>query len=73
MQFIDFKAEHFSKNEETGEYFLEIPKVEVGFKDIEVQEKQEDGPFSKADYQSDEDIEKITIRMKKPRDIRVNF
>ena len=73
MQFIDFKKEHFSKNEETEDYFIEIPKEEIGFGDIEVQEKKDDGHYSKAEYNVEEDINKVTVKMKKPNDIRVNF
>jgi len=73
MQFIDFKKEHFSKSEETEDYFIEIPKEEIGFGDIEVQQKKDDGLYSKAEYNVEEDINKVTIKMKQPIDIRVNF
>ncbi|MCD9856694.1 hypothetical protein LUD75_18365 [Epilithonimonas sp. JDS] len=73
MQFIDFKKEHFSKSEETEDYFIEIPKEEIGFGDIEVQQKKDDGLYSKAEFNVEEDINKVTIKMKQPIDIRVNF
>lgn len=73
MQFIDFKKEHFSKSEETEDYFIEILKEEIGFGDIEVQEKKDDGLYSKAEFNVEEDINKVTIKMKQPIDIRVNF
>lgn len=73
MQFIDFKKEHFAKNEETNDYFIEISKDEVGYGDIEVLEKQNDDHYLKADYELEDDIRKVTIKMKKPGDIRVNF
>ncbi|WDF46054.1 hypothetical protein PQ459_14230 [Chryseobacterium sp. KACC 21268] len=73
MQFIDFKKEHFSKSEVNGDYYIEIPKEELGFGDIEVHEKKDGGHYSKADYSLDEDINKVTVKMKQPNDIRVNF
>lgn len=73
MQFIDFKAEHFSKNEDTGDYTIEIPIEEVGFGDIEVHTKEDDGHYSKGEYNLEVDINKITIKMKEAADIRVNF
>lgn len=72
MQFIDFNKEHFSKKEGTEEYFIEILKDDIGFGDIEVQEKQDES-FSKAEYQLVNDADRVTIIMKGPSDIRVNF
>jgi len=73
MQFIDFKAEHFSKNEERNEYFIEISKDEIGFGTIEVHKRQDYDSLSEAQYELEEDISKVTIKMKEPADIRVNF
>ena len=73
MQFIDFKKEHFSKNEETEEYFIEILKDEIGYGEIEVQLKHDDGHYLKAEYKLKNDSNKVTITMKNPCDIRVNF
>lgn len=73
MQFIDFKKEHFSYNEEAGRYFIQISKDEVGYGDIEVFEKQDDETYSIANYELVDDLNKITIKMKDPGNIRVKF
>jgi len=73
MQFIDFTAEHFTKNEETNDYFIDISKEEIGYGTIEVHNKKDYGSMSQADYELEEDIEKVRIKMKEPTDIRVNF
>jgi len=73
MQFIEFKEEHFSKDENTGQYFINIPKDEVNFKEIEVHQKDENDHFVKADYKTEDDINTVTVIMKNPADIRVNF
>lgn len=73
MQFIDFKKEHFTQDEETNDYFIEISKDEVGFGNIKVQAKQDDANYAEVDYELVDDLEKVTIRMEKPADIRVNF
>lgn len=73
MQFIDFKKEHFTRNEETGGYFIEIPKDEVDFGDITVKEKKEDGTYAGADCELIDETTRITIKMETPVDIRVSF
>ncbi|WP_027387800.1 hypothetical protein [Chryseobacterium gregarium] len=73
MQFIDFKKEHFTHDEETNAYFIEIPKDEVDFGDIKVQEKKEDGTFAAANPELIDESTRITIRMETPADIRVSF
>lgn len=73
MQFIDFKKEHFTKDENAGCFIIDISKDEVGFGKIKVQEKKDDEIFEEAQYELIDDVEKVTIKMKEPRDIRVNF
>ncbi len=73
MQFIDFKKEHFSQNDITKNYFIQISKDEVGYGDIEVLEKQDDETYKKAEYDLTDEVNKITIKMKNACDIRVNF
>jgi hypothetical protein len=73
MQFIDFKKEHFTKDEETGNYLLEISKDEVGYGDIKVKQKQDDDTFAEADYELIDDGDQVKIIMKTAHDIRVNF
>jgi len=73
MQFIDFKKEHFSQNEEDGRYFIQISKDEVGYEGVEVLEKQEDQTFIKADCEILDEVHRVTIKMKDPQDIRVKF
>jgi hypothetical protein len=73
MQFIDFKEEHFTQNEETGDYSIIISKDEIGYSEIEILEKQDDNHYSKAEYELEDSVENVTIKMKKPGEIRVNF
>lgn len=73
MQFIDFKEEHFTQNEETGDYSIIISKDEIGYGEIEILEKQDDNHYSKAEYEFEDSVENVTIKMKKPGEIRVNF
>ncbi|MCJ8152649.1 hypothetical protein MKJ01_02590 [Chryseobacterium sp. SSA4.19] len=73
MQFIDFKKEHFTHDEETGSYFIEIPKDEIDFGDIKVQEKKQDGAYSSTSCELVDESTMITIKMETPADIRVSF
>ncbi|QQQ29153.1 hypothetical protein [Chryseobacterium indoltheticum] len=73
MQFIDFKKEHFSHNEAAGSYFIQISKDEIGYRDIEVLEQLDDETYSKTEYELVDEVSKITIKMKDPTNIRVNF
>jgi hypothetical protein len=73
MQFIDFKKEHFSQDEKEENYFIEISKDEIGYGDIEVLEKRDDQIYAKTDYEIIDDVTKVTIKMKNPVDIRLNF
>ncbi len=73
MQFIDFKKEHFKEDEETNDFVIEIAKDEIGFGEIRVQERKDDEIYEDADYEITDNPVKVTIRMKKPVDIRVNF
>ncbi|SMP14845.1 hypothetical protein [Chryseobacterium profundimaris] len=73
MQFIEFKKEHFKKDEETHDFVIEISKAEIGFGDIKVQEKKDDNLYEDADYEIKDEPVKVIVRMKKPADIRVNF
>lgn len=73
MQFIEFKKEHFKKDEETHDFVIEISKAEIGFGEIKVQERKDDEIYEDADYEIKNDPLKITIKMKNPTDIRVNF
>lgn len=73
MQFIDFKKEHFSRDEKEEDYFIEISKDEIGYGDISVSERQDDETYTRADYKIIDDVTKVTIKMISPADIRVNF
>jgi len=73
MQFIDFKKEHFKEDEKTNDFVIEISKDEIGFGEIRVQERKDDEIYEDADYEITDNAVKVTIRMKKPADIRVNF
>jgi hypothetical protein len=73
MQFIEFKKEHFVHDEKNGNYFLEIPKEEVGFGEIKVQKKQDDETLAEIDCEIIDDLNQIKIILDDPQDIRVNF
>lgn len=78
MQFIDFKKEHFTKDEDADFYFIDLFKEEIGFGEIgfgeiKVEEKKSDGNSGDMKYQLDDEIDKITIKIQKPCDIRVYF
>lgn len=73
MQFIEFKKEHFIHDEKNGNYFLEIPKDEIGFGDVKLQKKQDDGTLAEIDAEIADDLKQIKIIVKNPLDIRVNF
>lgn len=73
MQFIDFKEEHFTKDEKSGDYSIEISKDEIGYGDIEILAKQDDNHYVKAEHELQDFTGKVIIKMKTPGDIRVNF
>ncbi|MCU7616918.1 hypothetical protein NZ698_06895 [Chryseobacterium sp. PBS4-4] len=73
MQFIEFKKEHFIQDEKNGKYFLEIPKDEIGFGDVKLQKKNDDGTLAEIDAEIINDLRQIKIIMENPQDIRVNF
>ena len=73
MQFIDFKKEHFTKDEYADFYFIDLFKEEIGFGEIKVEEKKSDGNSGDMKYELDDEIDKITIKIQKPCDIRVYF
>jgi hypothetical protein len=73
MQFIDFKKDHFTQDEENNDFVIDISKDEIGFGEIKVQEKTDDDTYQEADYELEDNLDTISIRMKNPADIRVNF
>jgi len=73
MQFIDFKKEHFTKNDDTGDYFIEISKDEVGYGELKVQEKKNDDTYADFDFETIDSLDKVTIKTAEPHDIRVHF
>lgn len=73
MQFIEFKKEHFTHDEEQNSYFLEISKDEVGFDNIKIQKKSGDHLSDDLDYEIMDHPTRIRVVMKEPEDIRVNF
>ncbi|RKE80445.1 hypothetical protein [Epilithonimonas arachidiradicis] len=73
MQFIDFTKEHFRRPENTNKFLLDIPRDEVGFSEIDIHEKKDNDSYEEADYEIIDDMDKITIIMRSPADIRVNF
>jgi len=73
MQFIEFKKEHFIHDEENGNYFLEIPKDEIGFGEIKLQKKQDDNSLSEIDAEIIDDLNQVKIILETPENVRVNF
>lgn len=73
MQFIDFKKEHFTSNDEKKSYFLEISKEEVGYGEITAKEKLEDDMLAETEYMLEDDFDKVKIIVSKPIEIRVYF
>ncbi|KUJ53362.1 hypothetical protein [Chryseobacterium sp. JAH] len=73
MQFIEFKKEHFILDKKKGRYLLEIPKDEIGFGDVKLQKKNDDGTLAEIDAEIIDDLIQIKIIMENPQDIRVNF
>ncbi|MGD1317878.1 hypothetical protein [Chryseobacterium sp. 2R14A] len=73
MQFIDFKKEHFSHDEKTKKYFLEISKEEVGYGELSVKQKKQDETLTDTEYAIEDSGEVVKIIVKSPIDIRVNF
>ena len=73
MQFIEFKKEHFTHNAEKNNYFLEIPKDEVDFGNVKIQKRQDDHVLDDIDYDIIDHPTRITVILKTPEDIRVNF
>lgn len=50
MQFIDFKKEHFSYNNKTSHYYIQISKDETEFSEIDVLEKKDNTTYLKTDF-----------------------
>jgi hypothetical protein len=73
MQFIEFKKKHFIQDEKNDKYFLEIPKDEIGFGDVKLQKKNDDGTLAEIDAEIIDDLKQIKIILENPQDIRVNF
>ncbi|WP_294288832.1 hypothetical protein [uncultured Chryseobacterium sp.] len=73
MQFIEFKKEHFTHDENQNSYFLEISKDEVGFDNIRIQKKNNSHLSDDLDYEIIDHPTRIRVVVKEPEDIRVNF
>jgi len=73
MQFIDFKKEHFTRPANSNKFYLDIPRDEIGFAEIDVRQATEDDQYEEADYEISDDLDKVVIKMRNPADIRVNF
>ncbi|MDQ1161795.1 hypothetical protein QE422_002163 [Chryseobacterium sp. SORGH_AS 447] len=73
MQFIEFKKEHFTHDEEKNNYFLEISKTEIDPENIKVQKKEDDQLSDDLDYEIADHPTRVRVILKEPEDIRVNF
>ncbi|WP_100074077.1 hypothetical protein [Chryseobacterium camelliae] len=73
MQFIDFTTDHLTYDDGSENYYIEIPKDEIGDREITVQLKQEDGTYAKMDCDIESDFNTVRISMDMPVDFRVQF
>lgn len=73
MQFIDFTKDSFIRPDNTNKFLLDIPRDEVGFAEIDIHEKKDNDLYEEIDYEIIDDMDKITIMMRHPKNIRVNF
>ncbi len=73
MQFIDFKKEHFTRPANSNKFYLDIPRDEIGFAEIDVKQATEGEQYEEVDYEISDDLDKVVIKMRNPADIRVNF
>lgn len=73
MNFIEFTKDHLKYNEEQQEYWIEIPKEEIGYKIESIQIVNDDGTFSEADGKITEDQLTFTISLQFPANLRINF
>jgi len=72
MQFIDFKKEHFSYDQEKNQYLLELFKEDTGYSKTQVRNKQYD-TFTDVAYEIRHDPERACILKKSPYAIRAFF
>ncbi|WP_333853031.1 hypothetical protein [Epilithonimonas sp.] len=73
MQFIDFTKDSFTRPDNSNKFLLEIPRDDIGFVEIDIHEKKDSDTYEEIDYEIIDDIDKITILMRHPKNIRVNF
>ncbi|UQB69331.1 hypothetical protein [Epilithonimonas zeae] len=73
MQFIDFTKDAFRRPDNTNKFLLDIPRDEVGFAEIDIHKKTDNDSYEEADYEVIDDLDKITIIMRNPADIRVKY
>lgn len=73
MQYIDFVTENFTYHQSENHYSLEIPRDTVGFGEIKVKKKNEDGIFEDADAVLSEYDDKIVILVSHASDLRIEF
>ncbi|WP_295230719.1 hypothetical protein [uncultured Chryseobacterium sp.] len=73
MQFIDFTTDHLTYDDGSENYYIEIPKDEIGDGEVTVKLKQEDGTYADMDCDIESDFNKVRISMDMPVDFRVQF
>lgn len=73
MNFIEFNKDQLKFNDDQQDYSVEIPK---NLKDIKVESVQivnDDGSFSTADCNIEEDAVTITVSLDYPANLRINL
>ncbi|WP_294276412.1 hypothetical protein [uncultured Chryseobacterium sp.] len=73
MQFIDFTTDHLTYDDGSENYYIEIPKDEIGDGEVTVKLKQEDGTYADMDCNIESDFNTVRISMDMPVDFRVQF
>nr|WP_314497873.1 hypothetical protein [uncultured Chryseobacterium sp.] len=73
MQYIDFITENLTYHQSENHYSLEIPRETIGFGEIKVQKKNDDGSYEDADAVLSEYDDKVVILVSHASDLRIEF
>lgn len=73
IQFTVFTKDSFTRPNNSNKFLLEIPRDDIGFVEIDIREKKDSDTCEEIDYEIIDEMDKITIMMKHPKNIRVNF
>ena len=73
MQYIDFAAHDLTYHQSENHYSLEIPRDILGFSEIKVYKKNEDGTFTDAEAVISEYNDKVIILVSHHYNLRIEF